>query len=48
MSPLVDEFTSVYKHAGSSLLLYKYFITLNNPITKPVIAFNTAVNVTHK
>ena len=48
MSPLVDEFTSVYKHAGSLLLLYIYFIVLNDLINKPVIPFNTAVNVTYK
>jgi hypothetical protein len=48
MSPLVDEFTSVYKHADVCLPLYIYIIALNNPITKPVMPFNTAVNVTHK
>jgi hypothetical protein len=48
MSPLVDEFTSVYKHAVCLYCLYNDRIYLNSQITKPVIAFNPAVNVIYK
>jgi hypothetical protein len=48
MSPLVDEFTSVYKHAVYIQLIIICLIHLNDPLNKPVITFNPAVNVTYK
>jgi hypothetical protein len=48
MSPLVDEFTSMYKHAVCLHRLYTGPIYLNGLINKPVIPFNPAVNVTYK
>lgn len=48
MSPLVDEFTSVYKHALCFPHLNIYIIHINGPLNKLVITFNPAVNVTYK
>ena len=48
MSPLVDEFTSMYKHALINYMLPASPFYINEPINKPVITFNPAVNVTHK
>lgn len=48
MPPLVDEFTSVYKHAVCFQPFYICIIPINDPLNKPVITFNPAVNVTYK
>lgn len=48
MSPLVDEFTSVYKHARSKFHLHPSYIHLNDPINKPVIVLITCINVRYK
>lgn len=48
MPPLVDEFTSVYKHALFNCMRTDSALYINDPINKPVITFNPAVNVTYK